>query len=92
MQYRDMFMTEEEAAKLKIGDRVEMLVGGCGDVFEEDDTEELRHYLAGDDAEIVSVDRYVNSQKLAVGIETANGVFNVFDAGDYDGKYPFKRI
>lgn len=84
------FMSGADAATLKVGDRVRMLVDGMGSVDVGDD-EEDRSYRRGEIAQVMAIDRYPK-QGLAITVEVANGVHNVFDAGDFDGLYPFARL
>ena len=85
------FMSLEEAANVTVGDHLKILVGGYGEVDCNDGEMRELAFEAGEIVTVGSIDNY-DGQGLAITINSANGVTNVFDALDYDGKYPFKRL
>ena len=82
------YLTKGDAGRLAPRDRVRILVNGCGDV----DGEGHRTYKAGEIVTVDSLAEYGHDQGLAITVVTENGVVNVFDARDHDGRYPFERI
>jgi hypothetical protein len=85
-------MTRAQVESLPVGTKVRALAGGGGGVFTDDGDEETRRFDPGDVLTIVALDVYGNHQGLAVTVAAENGVVNVFDAGDYDGLYPFAAL
>ena len=81
------WMDAEDAKSIKEGDKLQMLVGGQGEGNEIGVTS---YFDAGEIAEVISVD-YLARQGLSIGVQADNGVVNLFDALDYNGKYPFRR-
>ncbi len=82
------YLTNDEAGLLVAGDRVRILVNGGGDV----DGEGHRTYKAGEIVTIGSLAECNHDQGLAITVVAENGVVNVFDALDHDGRYPFERL
>jgi sensor domain CHASE-containing protein len=82
-------MPREQAATLKPGERVRVLVDGCGDVEGEGELS----FAAGEILTVDRVDTYRDEpQGLSVIVYADNGVVNVFDETDYGGLYPFERL
>lgn len=89
-------MTLAEARGLKPGDRLISLVDGLGDVEADDESDGdgdmvERQFKPGDWLTVESVETLPAPQGFAVTVVAENGVCNVFDAGDYEGRYPFLR-
>ncbi len=90
------YMTLAEVRALKPNDRVISLAEGFGDVESEDEMEGdgdfvERHYRAGDWLTVDRIDILPQPQGFAVTVVSENGVCNVFDEGDHNGRYPFLR-
>lgn len=84
------FMSLDEARTLKDGDILRVLVGGCGDVDDEE-----KHYEPGAFVAVCGLDTFSAPQGWAVTVRVINGpgrhVVNVLDEGDFEGRYPFAR-
>lgn len=84
-------MTLEDAKTLARGDRLRVTVPGKGHVWE-DDGENEKQFKAGEIVKVIFTEQHNAPQGFAVTIIAGNGVVNVFDEADYDGKYPFERM
>jgi hypothetical protein len=80
----ERMMTLDQAKALRVGDRVTVLVCGRGDVDEDEFTFEPGTILT-----VCALDTFAAPQGLAVTVVSPSGVVNVFDEGDYGGRYPF---
>lgn len=80
-------MIKDDAQALEVGQRVRVLVPGCGDV---DDV--LTHFEADAIVTVEAVETFPGSQGLSITVSAENGVVNVFDEGDYGGQYPFEVL
>lgn len=81
-------MSLADAKLLKPRDRVRVLCDGIGDV----DGEGELTFAAGEILTVAAVDTFRAPQGFAVTVYAANGVVNVFDEADFDGRYPFEKV
>lgn len=82
----EAMMPLDEAKKIKPGDKLLVLVDGCGDVDGEDGVQEFK---AGEAVTVDMAEDFGGTQGWSVTICAANGVVNVFDEADFGGWYPF---
>ncbi len=88
------WMTRDQAANLKVGQKLISLTEGSGDVETDDDSDIdfiEREYGVGDWLTVESVEVVPGPQGLAVTVSSRNGVVNTFDEADDGGKYPFLK-
>ena len=81
-------MTRDQAAELRCGDKVRILVAGCGEVGGKG----LIRLAPGEIVTVARLDNNGRAEGLAITVYSQSGVVNVFEETDYEGRYPFERI